>query len=91
MLRFKKQHSLFTLIKENSNDAKKLYKLVSQLMGQKEDNPIPEEDDDTKLDEQFGEFFLNIISSTSGNYSTIYHHTKLKKIQLPNSINSHNK
>ena len=58
-------HSLFTLIKENSNDAKKLYKLVSQLMGQKEDNPLPEEDDDSKLAEQFGEFFLNKIINIS--------------------------
>ena len=56
-----KKHSLFTLIKENSNDTKKLYKLVSQLMGHKEDNPLPEEDDDTKLAEQFGKFFLNKI------------------------------
>ena len=29
-------------------------------MGQK-DNPLPEEDDDAKLTEQFGEFFLNKI------------------------------
>ena len=47
MLRLKKKHSLFTLIKENSNDAERFYTLVSQLMGQKEDNPLPEEDDDT--------------------------------------------
>ena len=39
----------------NSNDVKKLYKLVSQLMGQTEDNPFTEEDDDTKLAEQFGD------------------------------------
>ena len=30
-------------------------------MGQKEDNPLPEEDDDSKLAEQFSEFFLNKI------------------------------
>ena len=30
-------------------------------MGQKEDHPLPEEDDDTKLAEQFSEFFLNKI------------------------------
>ena len=28
-------------------------------MGQKENNPLSEEDDNTKLAEQFGEFFLN--------------------------------
>ena len=61
MLKFKKRHSWFTLIEENSKDAKKLYTLISQLMGQKEENPLPEEDDDTKLAEQFGEFFLNKI------------------------------
>ena len=61
MLRFKKRHSLLTLTKENSNDATKVYRLVSQLMGQKEDNQLPEEDDDPKLAEQFDEFFLNKI------------------------------
>ena len=35
--------------------------MVSQLKGQKEDNILPEEDDDTKLTEQFDEFFLNKI------------------------------
>ena len=30
-------------------------------MGQKEDNPLPEEDDDTKLAEPFKGFFLNKI------------------------------
>ena len=61
MLRFKRRHSLFTLTEENSNDAKKLYKLVSQLLGQKEETPLPEGDNDTKLPEQFGEFFLSKI------------------------------
>ena len=59
--KFKKSHSLFTLITENSKDSKKLYKLINQLTGQKEENPLPVEDDDTKLAEQFGEFFLNKI------------------------------
>ena len=37
VLRFQKRCSLFTLFKENSNDAKKLDQLVSHLTGQKED------------------------------------------------------
>ena len=61
MFKFKKRHSLFTLIDENSKDAKKLYKLVNQLTGQKQENPLPKEDDDTKLAELFREFFLNKI------------------------------
>ena len=61
MIKFKKRHSLFTLIEENSKDAKKLHKLVSQLMDQKTGNPLPEEDNDTKLAEQFREFFLSKI------------------------------
>ena len=61
MFRLKKRHSLFTLIEENSKDTKKLYKLVSQLIGQKEENPLPEADNDTKLAKEFGEFFLNKI------------------------------
>ena len=61
MLRFKKRHSLFTLIEEHSKGTKKLYKLVSQLTGQKEENPLSEDDNDTKLAEQFREFFLGKI------------------------------
>ena len=87
MLRFKKRHSLFTLMKENSNDAKKLYTLVSQLMDQKEDNPLLEEDDDTKLAEQFSEFFLNKIINIR-KYSIIYHCMKLKRMQFPGLTNS---
>ena len=63
MLKFKKRHSLFTLIEENSKDTKKLYKLVNHLTCQKEENPLLEEDDDTKLAEQFRKFFLNKIVS----------------------------
>ena len=35
--------------------------MLGQLKGQKEENLIPEEDDDTTLAEQFREFFLNKI------------------------------
>ena len=63
MLKLKKRHSLFTPIDENSKDTKKLYKLVYHLTGQKEENPLLEEDDDTKLAEQFRKFFLNKIIS----------------------------
>ena len=77
MLRFKKRHSLFTLIKEYSNYAKKLHRLVSQLIGQKEDNPFLEECDDTKLAEQFGGFFLNKII----NIRKLFHDIPPYKIQ----------
>ena len=61
MLKFRKRHSLFTLIEDNSKDAKRLYKWVSQLMGKKQENPLAEEDDDTKPEEQFREFSLSKI------------------------------
>ena len=62
MLRLKKQYSLFTLIKKNSNEnSSKLYKFVSQLIDQKEDNPLPEGDDNAILTEQFSKFFPNKI------------------------------
>ena len=66
-----------SLIMENSNDVKKLYKLVSQLTGQKEDNPLPEEDYDTKLAEQFGEFILNKII----NIRKLFHNIPPYKIE----------
>ena len=57
--------------------SKQLYKLVSQLMGQKEDNPLPEEDDDTKLVEQFSEFFWNRIV----NIKRLFHNISLYETQ----------
>ena len=77
MFKFKKRHSLFTLIKENSKDPKKLYKLVSQLMAIKQEYPLPEENDDTKLAEQFREFFLGKII----NIRKILHNIPPCKIQ----------
>ena len=56
-------------------------------MGQKADNPLPEEDDDTKLAKQFSEFFLNQIIKL-GNYSTIYHHIEFKRMQFSGLTNS---
>ena len=75
VLTFQKRHSLFTLIEENSKDAKKLYKLVSQLTGQKQENILPEEDDDTKLAGQFREFFLSKII----NIRKLFHNIPLCK------------
>ena len=72
-----KRHSLFTLIKENSKDTKKLCKMVSQLMGQKEENPLPGESDDIKIAEQFGEVFLNKII----NVRKLFHNKQLYKTQ----------
>ena len=41
MLKFKKFHSLHTLILENKHDTKKLYKLINNMISGKTQNPIP--------------------------------------------------
>ena len=42
MLKFKKNDCLYRIIKANSNNTKKLFKLVSEITGNSKPNPMPE-------------------------------------------------
>ena len=59
MLKFKRTHSLHQLVKQNSIDTKRLFKLVNKLTRTKDQNPLLEVTSDKDLAEQFAQFFLN--------------------------------
>ena len=61
MLKFKKAYSLHQLVKQNSSDTKKLFKLINELAGNKDQNLLPEAKSDKDLAEEFAQFFLNKI------------------------------
>ena len=49
------------MVKPNSTDTKKLFKLINELAGNKEQNPLPEAKSNKDLAEEFVQFFLNKI------------------------------
>ena len=57
MLKFKKTHSVHQLVKQNSTDSKKLFKLVNELKGNKDQNPLIEAKSDKDLPDESAQFF----------------------------------
>ena len=57
MLKFKKNDCLYRIIKANSNNTKKLFKLVSEIPGSSKPNPMPDMQRDEELAEDFAKFF----------------------------------
>ena len=61
MLKFKKNACLHKIIKTNSNNTRKLYKLVSELTGSSKPNPMPDAQSNKDLAEGFAQFFRQKI------------------------------
>ena len=57
MLKFKKNDCLYRIIKANSNNTKKLFKLVSEITGSSKPNPMPDVQSDNELAEDSAKFF----------------------------------
>ena len=51
MLEFQKRHYLVTKVEEATLDSRQLFQLVGNLLGHKEDNPLPETTSDNALAE----------------------------------------
>ena len=75
MIKFHKRHSIFTKIKDNHNNSRQLYKIISSLTGQDNTNPLPEAQSDQELAEQFAEFFLQKIETICEKFNNIALHT----------------
>ena len=73
----------------NKNDSKKLFKLVSTLIGVKEENPLPTGYTDTELSENFAGFFVMKIQNIR---TSLQSYPKLEPTTstCPNSLNSFN-
>ena len=61
MLKFKKNDCLYRIIKTNSNNTRKLFKLVSEITGNSKPNPMPDAQSDKELAEDFAQFFRQKI------------------------------
>ena len=71
MMKFYKRHSIFKKIKDNHNNPRQLYKIISSLVGQDNTNPLPDAQSDQELAEQFAEFFLQKIETIWEKFNNI--------------------
>ena len=88
MMKFQKRYNTFTRIKNNYNNTRKLYKIISNLTGQDKTNPLSEAHSDQELAEHFAEFFLQNIETICKN-AMILHHTQQYQLMCCNSLNAH--
>ena len=71
MIKFYKRHSIFKKIKDNHNNPRQLYKIISSLVGQDNTNPLLDAQTDQELAEQFAEFFLQKIETIREKFNNI--------------------
>ena len=71
MIKFYKRHSIFTKIKDNHNNPRQLYKIISSLIGQDNTNPLLDAQSNQELAEQFAEFFLQKIETIWEKFNNI--------------------
>ena len=71
MMKFQKRHNTFTRIKDNHNNTRQLYKIISSLTRQDNTNSLPEAHSDQELAEHFAEFFLQKIEAICKKFSDI--------------------
>ena len=69
-------------------DTKKLYKIINNITGTKEDNPVPLGDSDTEIAQGFAEYFVEKIDKIRHSLS-VYHRTPLQLKTSPGSGNLH--
>ena len=70
MLKFKKCHSLHTLILESKHDTKKLYKVINNMISRKTQNPMPPSKTDEELANEFANHFLDKIEKIRSKLTT---------------------
>ena len=70
MLKFKKCHSLLTLILESKHDTKKLYKLINNIISGKTQNPMPPNKTNDKVANEFANHFLDKIEKIRSKLTT---------------------
>ena len=71
LLKFKKNDCLHRIIKTNSNNTRKLIKLVSEITGSSKPNPMPDAQSDKELAKNFAHFFRQKISGIQHQFKQI--------------------
>ena len=83
MLEFQKRHYLVTKVEEATLDSRQLFQLVGNLLGCKEDNPLPETTSDSALAEDFASFFHNKIYNIRTRFKDIQPYKPDEKCNVP--------
>ena len=84
MLNYNKRASLATLVEAAEKDSKKLFRIVNNLLGRKEENPMPLGKMESTLAEEFATFFLEKIDRIRDRFNEIapYHPRQLGTAKL---------
>ena len=83
MLEFQKRHYLVTKVEEATLDSKQLFQLVGNLLGCKEDNPLPETTSNSALVEYFASFFHDKINNIRTRFKDIQPYKPDEKCNVP--------
>ena len=71
MLEYNKRHHLVTTIKETGQDPKNLFKLLNNILGNKNENQLPKGATNSRLAEDFADFFLEKIDKIREGFTNI--------------------
>ena len=71
MLKFKRNDCLHRIIKSNSNNTRKLFKLVSEITGSSKPNPMPDAQSDKELAEDVAQFFRKKVDGIQHQFKHI--------------------
>ena len=83
MLEFQKRHYLVTKVDEVTLGSRQLFQLVGNLLGCKEDNPLPETTSNSALVEDFASFFHNKINNIRTRFKDIQPYKPDEKCNVP--------
>ena len=61
LLKFRKKQVISGMVIDAGRDTKKLYKIINNITGTKEDNPMPPGDSDMEIAQSFAEYFVEKI------------------------------
>ena len=71
MLKLNKRHYIINRVSESTNNSRQLFKLVGNLHGKKDENPMPPSTSNSLLDEEFAEFFYTKIEKIREKFKDI--------------------
>ena len=72
MLRSTRESCLHTEILKNKGNAKALYNIISNLSGNRVENPLPPSNDNSKLAQTFSNFFMKKSQKLGMNWKNIH-------------------
>ena len=78
-----KRHYPVPKVEEATTDSRQLFQLVGNLLGKKEDNPLPDITSNSALAEDFASFLLDKIDNIHTTFNTIVPYKLLPREDVP--------